>query len=314
MLIRYFKHTWRRNLLDLLFFFIFWAIFRLSHIAIEDWLYPTVLCIACFLGYSILDYLKFRRKLLEIQLSIESQDFQTERFVAEDEVQKEYHRLIASMNALKQSQMEALRSSRHSYKEYLMLWSHQIKTPLTALGLLVQKLENPLPYREQLLYIQSYVDMMLRFLKLDSIQNDLHIQEVSLQESIYKSLRYLRPLFITSKTSVNIQDCGISVRSDPSILDFVLEQLLSNAIKYGGKQVNIYVEDGTLVIADQGLGIDPAYLPLIWKKGFSTPNRTLGQKSSGIGLYLVHEMLQALNHSISVESEKNKGAKFKITF
>lgn len=310
----YLKQTWRRNALDLLFFFIFWIVFRLSHIAMNDWIYPAVLCMACFLGYTIWDFLKFRRKVLEIQLAIESQDFPAERFVAEDEIQKEYQKLIASMNALSQKQVNALRSSQHSYKEYLMLWSHQIKTPLTALGLMVQKLENPLPYREQLLYIQGYVDMMLRFLKLDSIQNDLHIQEVSLQESIHKSLRYLRPLFISSKTSVNIQDCNANIRSDPSIIDFVLEQLLSNAIKYGGKRVDIYMEQGALVIADQGMGIDPAYLPLIWNKGFSTPNRTLGQKSSGIGLYLVHEMLQALNHSIQVESEKNKGTKFKITF
>lgn len=106
----------------------------------------------------------------------------------------------------------------------------------------------------------------------------------------------------------------MQITSDPGIIEFVLEQLLSNAIKYGGKQVSIYVKEDTLVIADKGIGIDGTDLPLIWNKGFASQNASLGQKSSGIGLFLVSEMLKALNHQISVESEKNVGTKFMIRF
>lgn len=314
MLMRYLKQVYKRLLLDIAFFLIFWLVFALSGIHLSQWFYPLLLCASLFLAYSTVDYIKFRRRLREIDDAVESGDFQAERFQVVDPLTEAYHRLIVEMNRCHAIAIESYKQSNQGHKEYLMLWSHQIKTPITALNLMAQKLDDPLPYREQLFHIERYVNMMLRFLKLDSLQNDLHIKKFLLKDSICNTVRYLRPLFLRSKTSVSIENCDIPVTSDPNILEFVLEQLLSNAIKYGGKRVSLYAENGQLVIADQGIGIDSAYLPLIWNKGFAARNSSLGQKSSGVGLYLVHEMLQALNHSISVESCKGEGTRFRIRF
>ena len=310
----YWKQHYKRFLLDIVFFLIFFAVFQLSNTRIDDWLYPLILCIALFVVYTIFDYAKFRQKKMELRNAIDSLDFQEEKFSPYDGISAAYNEVIRSINDFYGQKLEAFKQSNISHKEYVMLWSHQIKTPLTALQLMIQKLDNPLPFREQLFHIQRYVDMMLRFLKLDSMQNDLHISRFSLDETIRKTLRYLRPLFLSSNIAVDLQNIEMHITSDPGIIEFVLEQLLSNAIKYGGKQVSIYVKEDTLVIADKGIGIDSADLPLIWSKGFAGQNASLGQKSSGIGLFLVSEMLKALNHQISVESEKNVGTKFMIRF
>ena len=192
--------------------------------------------------------------------------------------------------------------------DYYTLWAHQIKTPIAAMHLLLQ--EAPRPELEgELLKIEQYVEMVLGYLRLGSETTDYVFRKYDLDALLRQSLRKYARLFILKKISLDFQETGRTVLTDEKWLAFVLEQLLSNAVKYTpeGGRVRIYGDGETLVIADSGIGIQPEDLPRVFEKGFTGFNGREDKKSTGIGLYLCHQVLDRLNHGISISSRPGQG-------
>ena len=206
--------------------------------------------------------------------------------------------------------------------EYYTLWSHQIKTPLAAMRLLLQ--ESPdIPGRsafaQELFKAEQYVDMVLGYLRIGSIHADLSPQEVPLEALVRESVKKVSTLFIHQKsTTLQISSLPGTVLTDKKWFSFVLEQILTNAAKYTPRgTVRVYLakdSPDTLVVEDTGLGIRAEDLPRIFERGFTGYNGRGGQRSTGLGLYLCHEVLQRLGHTISIRSEPGKGTAVCICF
>lgn len=229
------------------------------------------------------------------------------------------------ITALEQARLAAAAKAAHreaDATEYYTLWSHQIKTPLAAIRLLLQ--ENPdIPGRsaftQELFKAEQYVDMVLGYLRLGSIHADLSPQEISLEALVRESVKKVSTLFIYQKNTVlQIGPLPGTVLTDKKWFSFVLEQLLTNAAKYTPRgTVRVYLDGetpDTLVIEDTGLGIRAEDLPRIFERGFTGYNGRGGQRSTGLGLYLCHEVLQKLGHTISIRSAPGEGTAVRICF
>lgn len=197
-------------------------------------------------------------------------------------------------------------------EDYFTMWVHQIKLPISALGLLLEN--DPEQVKEmkmQLDRIDRYVGMVLAFLRMRSSSSDFVFREVKLDSIIQRSIRSFSTAFIYQKIPLRFDPTRLLVLSDEKWLGFVIDQILSNAIKYSNRQeIHIYHEKENLIIQDHGLGIAQADLSRIMEKGFTGENgRLMMEESSGLGLYLSKEIIQRLGHTLKIESKLNQGTK-----
>ncbi len=198
-------------------------------------------------------------------------------------------------------------------QEYYTIWVHQIKTPIAAMGLLLEKEDSDLSRQmgEELARIGQYVEMALCYLRLDSESTDYVFRSLDLDELIKRAVRKFAVTFIRKNIRLVYEPFHVQVLSDEKWLLFVLEQVLSNALKYtdAGSIAITFAEPMTLCIQDTGIGIEAADLPRIFEKGYTGCNGRRGRKSSGIGLYLCKRILLSLGHTIEVLSEPEKGTR-----
>ena len=194
--------------------------------------------------------------------------------------------------------------------DYYTLWAHQIKTPIAAAELLVQSAgAESGPLAAELLKIEQYVEMVLSYLRLGSQTTDYVLRRCALDDIIRGAVRKFARLFILKHISLDFQETGRTVLTDAKWLSFVLEQLLSNALKYTpeGGSIRIYGDGTTLVVMDTGIGIRAEDLPRVFEKGFTGLNGRSDRKSTGIGLYLCRQVMDRLGHSISLSSRPGRG-------
>ena len=197
-------------------------------------------------------------------------------------------------------------------EEYYTLWVHQIKTPIAAMSLLLQEEDTPEngELSMELFRIEQYVEMVLQYLRLDSPDHDLAFRSVDVDDCVRQAVRKYARSFIRKKIALDFQETGIETVSDEKWMVFVLEQLLSNALKYTKKgTIRIYGGNGFLYIEDTGIGIAPEDLPRIFEKGYTGYNGRRDKKSTGIGLYLCQEILKRLAHGITITSTLGEGTK-----
>ena len=195
--------------------------------------------------------------------------------------------------------------------EYYTRWSHQIKTPMAAMELLLsEEVPDKRALGRELLKTRQYVEMALQYQRLEGTDNDLVIREYDLKPVVMQAVKKVSPLLIHKKINLEVGDLWGKVLTDEKWLVFVLEQLLTNAMKYTGEGGKITVgreSDGTLLIRDTGIGIRPEDLPMVFRWGYTGYNGRLDKSSTGIGLALVKEVMDMLGHGISMESTVGEG-------
>ncbi len=242
---------------------------------------------------------------------------------AEDCIEKEYQQLIENLACYYNSMINKNANMFKDMNEYYTMWVHQIKTPIAAMKLLLQErsCEFDVSYEQtQLFRIEQYAEMALQYMRLGSESTDFLIKKVDIHRVVKEAVHKYARMFIQKKIKLDFKDFNIQAISDEKWLEFVIEQLLSNAIKYTSKgQVSIYAESKNcsvlaLVIEDTGIGINSVDLPRICEKGYTGYNGHNDKLSTGIGLYLCNEILKKLSHGIEIESEEGKGTKAKILF
>lgn len=199
-------------------------------------------------------------------------------------------------------------------KDYFTLWVHQIKTPISVLDMLLKD-DTPemRACRIELFRIEQYVDMVLNYFRLGSDSKDLAYKEIELDSLIKSCIRKYAPLFINKKLKMSYEPASFKILTDEKWLSFIIEQLLSNAVKYTNEgTVSIKVTDNAIKISDTGIGIRSEDLPRIFEKGYTGFNGRSGSKSSGLGLYLCSMAAKRLSLKLSVTSEAGIGSEFTI--
>ena len=208
-------------------------------------------------------------------------------------------------------QTEEERKRYTDLMDYYTLWVHQIKTPIAAMDLLLQaKEEDTSALEVELQRISQYVDMVLQYLRLDSETRDLDLQRCQLDAVIRQTVRKYAKLFILKKIRLTFQETHLEVRQRREVVGLLLEQVLSNALKYTppGERSAVFQDPAeTLVIADTGIGIAPEDLPRIFDKGYTGHNGRMDKKATGIGLYLCRRVTNLLGHTITVTSQLGQG-------
>lgn len=233
-----------------------------------------------------------------------------------DQIEEDYQKLLQIVHEDKVKAVNDLESGKKDMAEYYTMWVHQIKTPIAAMRLLLQSEDTPKSREcaEELFHIEQYVEMALHYSRLDSDTTDFVIRKTSLDEIVREAVRKYAQLFIRKKIRLDYQPLNIEVLTDEKWLEFVIEQILSNAVKYTPKgTVSIYMEnEDTLIIEDTGIGIRAEDLPRVCERGYTGYNGHSDKRSTGIGLYLCRRVLEQMSHSIEIESEMGKGTRVKI--
>ena len=300
-----------------LFCAVFFVTFLLYHLPIKAVLYPSVLCVILGLVFVAIDFSRVMQKhkqLSEIKkLSATMISSLPDIESVED---RDYQEIIKALKT-ETASLETITSSRYrDMVDYYTVWVHQIKTPIASMRLTLQNEDTPLSRKlsSDLFRIEQYVEMVLAFLRLDSVSSDYVFKEHSLDKIVKQAVAKFAQEFIDRKIHLSYQPTEKTVITDDKWLSFVIEQVLSNALKYTREgSIKIYIQKPkTLCIKDTGIGIAPEDMPRIFEKGYTGYNGRKDKKASGIGLYLCKRICKNLGVEISVSSKLDKGTTVRI--
>ena len=231
-------------------------------------------------------------------------------------LERKYTETIAALSAELKKEKTALALRESENENYYTLWVHQIKTPISALHLLLQSSKTPesAQMKQELFKIEQYTEMVLGYQRMYSIHSDFSFFEYNIYNIVRSAVKKFTPSFIHKKLSLDLQPFPNRTVTDEKWLLFAIEQILSNALKYTHKGgIQIFMDDlDTLYIKDSGIGISPEDLPRIFERGFTGYNGRMNKVSTGLGLYLAKSTLDKLNHKIDILSSLDSGTTVKI--
>ena len=310
---------------------IFGILFYLYDIPFDAIIYGCELsfmwCAVCL----FIDFYKYykRHKLLHIN---REQFFDDAEQLPEhmDIIEYDYQELAKELYQAKQELISKNQIAKKELLDYYGMWVHQIKTPIAALDILLQNTERMLyqldekemmqkaisvsDMKMELFKIEQYVEMALNYLRVEDISSDLVFKKQELDDMVCQVIRKYAKIFISKKIKMDFKPTKACIVTDEKWFIFVLEQIISNALKYIKKgQISIYMKEKSLVIEDTGIGIPAEDLPRIFEKGFTGYNGRENKKSTGIGLYLCKNIMDKLQWNITVDSEVGSGTKIYLT-
>lgn len=214
--------------------------------------------------------------------------------------------------------------SLNNFKEYIELWIHEVKIPISSLVLMTHNSKETLPkkYTTQIDRLDNYIDQVLYYVRSNTSEEDFFIKEVSLQKIITSVALKNKDDLLENNIEFIVKTSNEKVLTDEKWLEFILNQIINNSIKYKRNikvpKIEIKVEEATqkviLTITDNGIGIPKNDLPKVFNKSFTGTNGRTTTKSTGLGLYIAKNLLKKLGHKIEIESEVNKYTKVTITF
>ena len=314
---QYLKQRWRGIAVAILFCLIFAVTFALYHLPIEAVLYPASICGALGLMLLVIDFRRVLTKHKKLERIRTITDAISESFPKVEGMEDADYQQIIQLLADEQAQFHTAMNQRYEdMVAYYTIWAHQIKTPIASMRLTLQNEDSQLSRKlsGDLFRIEQYVEMVLMFLRLDSDSTDYLFRECDLDRIIRQAVRKFSGEFINRKLQLVYEPVNAKVVTDEKWLSFVIEQVLSNALKYTPSgSITISLEaPKTLCIQDTGMGIAPEDLPRIFEKGYTGYHGRVDKKASGIGLYLCRRICSNLGHRISAESVPDRGTTIRI--
>lgn len=212
----------------------------------------------------------------------------------------------------------------NDFKEYIELWIHEIKLPIASLTLMNhnQKSKIDKRYVEQIRRIDNYVDQILYFVRSENAEKDYLIKDVDLKKIINNVALRNKDDLLEKNINFMVDVGNIRVLTDSKWLEFIINQIVSNCIKYtknnGEKIIKLYIEEDSkqinLHIYDNGIGIPSKDIKRVFEKTFTGENGRTMSKSTGMGLYIVKKLCDKLGHKITIDSIKGEYTDVIISF
>lgn len=299
------------------------SVLILSNIPRDISSYLLFLHIFLFLLTFVISFILYFKKYESLELLLKFDNninfSEYKKRLYDKEIYHLYHCIIDKYHRLLSMQESDYDRKLKGYQQYYTMWVHQIKTPIFALELLLGN-EN-LDYERtsmqiELLKIKDYSQLALQYIRMENMGTDLELKEYSLLDIVKTQLKKYALLFITEKIKLNLEEFELNVLTDEKWLSFVLGQVLTNALKYTGRngEIHIYLEEDMLVIADNGIGIRAEDVPRLFDKGFTGNNGRMKKDASGMGLYLSAQVMKNLGHDIHLSSIQGEGTKVFLIF
>lgn len=313
----YLRQRWKVLLGAVLFYALFAVSFALYGLPLAAVWYPAVLTAVLGLIFFLCDFGRIRRTHAELSAlsNVSAEQIgplpETSRILGGD-----YQAIIRSLQVQARQLASSAAAREREASDYYTVWAHQIKTPIAAMRLLLQDADTDEQRAliEQLQSVEQYVEMVLGYLRLESSSSDYVIRNYALDDIVRQAVRKYASQFIRRKLRLEYTPLNVSVITDEKWLLFVIEQVLSNALKYTRSgSVSITLEaPKTLCIRDTGIGIAPEDLPRVFEKGYTGSNGRTDKRATGIGLYLCRRILAKLGHSITIVSTPGVGTTVRI--
>ncbi|MDE7416792.1 MAG: sensor histidine kinase [Lachnospiraceae bacterium] len=316
--VRYLREHLDVILMELLFVCVFAVVFYLYHLPLAAVMYPAFICFLAgclFMVRSICVAYRKHKELTRLQslpgnvmLGMVVGGIKTQ--------ERDYQQLICKMCQEMQLREDEITDAYREMTDYFTTWVHQIKTPIASMRLQLDAEDSNLSrrLRSELLRIEQYVEMVLTYFKMGADSSDYVFRTVSLDKVLRESIRKFRGDFIMKRLGLVYVPTDEMIVSDEKWLSFVVEQILSNALKYTNEgAVTISLEEPkVLCISDTGIGIAPEDIPRIFEKGYTGGNGHENKRASGLGLYLCRQICDRLGIAISIVSEVEKGTTVRL--
>lgn len=233
---------------------------------------------------------------------------------------KEMNEIFKTLGRDMHEHIKCYKDMQENYREYIETWVHEIKTPIASSKLIIDNNNNEITRKidHQLNKIENFVEQVLYYSRSNEIYKDYLIKEVNLLKVVQNVIRRNYRDFIGKKISVEILDIDRNIYSDTKWIEFILNQIIGNSIKYikeTGSKIKIYLKENSdqiiLTIEDNGIGIPSKDVRRVFEKCFTGENGRKFTKSTGMGLYLCYKLCKKLGLGINLESEENVGTKVK---
>ncbi|MCR5755834.1 MAG: sensor histidine kinase [Acetatifactor sp.] len=311
----------RENLASVLLFvgniFIFLGIFKLYQIPMEPFFYAVVLSVFCGAIPLVRKMWKAFKNAEYRQHLAQTMDCDTDAFREPVTLEEaDYQEMLCVLRGKCAAITTGWESERQESVDYYTTWVHQIKTPISVLRMIVQSedTEEHRAIAAELFRIEQYVEMVLNYIRLESDTNDFAFQEYDMDELIRQAIHKYAPQFVRRKIKLCYEPVNLKVITDEKWMVFIIEQMLSNAIKYTYQgSVTIRMQDyGKIDIIDTGIGIAAEDLPRIFEKGFTGFNGRADKKSTGLGLYLCKQAADKIAVRLSAMSAPGSGSTFSM--
>lgn len=294
-------------------------------------LMPAILSIALTIVIGIfaciLDFRNYVHKHNMLVKSLEIPELFAEKIEFTDEgdvegkidlIEEDYIKMIIRLSEVLNKTNELNSARYNSMVEYYTVWVHQIKTPIAAISLIVQNMEDrdtANRLKAELTRVESYAEMALNYLRLGSDSNDLMFEEVNVDTVVRDEIKKMMSMFFAKGLSVDFVPSNLKITTDKKWLGFIVGQFISNSIKYQSSgTIHFFGDEKSFTVRDEGIGIASEDIARIFEKGYTGYNGHNEKHSSGLGLYLVKQAADMLGIQVKIESEPGKGTSAIILF
>ncbi len=230
--------------------------------------------------------------------------------------------VLRDTNKYKIEQINNYKYLLEEFQEFMELWAHEIKTPLAAINLIGENNKNKVTESilEETLKIEGFIEQILFYARSEMPEKDYLIKNTKLEDIVNKVIIRNKNIFLNKNIRLEMHNLDCFVKTDSKWMEFIINQIINNSIKYFDKSPKLSIvakkdkEKISLIIEDNGIGINKQDLPRVFEKGFTGSNGRGKYNSTGMGLYLVKKLCDSLGNSVSLESQSGKGTIVKIVF
>lgn len=319
MFFSYLKRHYKIIIMLCAFAAIFAGVFTLYELPTEAVGYACALCAAVGAVLFVIGYAGYARRHRELVRALKTVSVSPECLPAPRGVlEEDYQNLVRLLWEEKARAVSASETEKREMDDYYTMWVHQIKTPIAAAGLLLQLPGAPdsAALSAELMEIERYAEMTLTYVRAADGSSDYVLRRCELYGIVRAAVKKYARMFILKDMAPEVDVGDLTVLTDEKWLSFVVEQLLSNAVKYtprGGK-IRVYTDGRSLCVRDSGIGVREEDIPRVFDKSFTGFNGREDKKSTGLGLYLCKRVCDKLGHSITMTSAPGQGSCVRITF